>query len=300
MQKQLKAEEDLMNTMAQIARLSSQKEESSQISKRTNVNAGGGAAAAGGGAGGGVIKGTWKKLKEKRLKKRNSAYTEPPSTQADLEASDKKTTRQSPAQKSKPKKQKENLVMNKEETKARESVETSSTDEWSGSRTDSKNNSLTRKEDEKTPEDHMEPNDIQSDSLNNSNLTSSESPNFAHAERDLPPLVQEIVIEDQLSSSESQNFVRPERDLPFTEDHTNSLTVNDRDGLESISPIEDTDGPSFEPQDLSVYERFGDDRHRKSLRKIQEFLESTGENEPVDLTVLREWDGWMVASRDVV
>ena len=40
--------------------------------------------------GGGVIKGTWKKLKEKRLKKRNSAYTESPTTPGDMAESGKK------------------------------------------------------------------------------------------------------------------------------------------------------------------------------------------------------------------
>ena len=33
---------------------------------------------------------------------------------------------------------------------------------------------------------------------------------------------------------------------------------------------------------------------------MRELLESTGEHKPVDMTVLQDWDGWTIASRDVV
>lgn len=50
----------------------------------------------------------------------------------------------------------------------------------------------------------------------------------------------------------------------------------------------------------TLYKSYGSKQHRLNLERVHEFLESTGELEPQDLTVLQDWDGWMTASRDIV
>lgn len=50
----------------------------------------------------------------------------------------------------------------------------------------------------------------------------------------------------------------------------------------------------------SIYAEYGDKQHKMNLRRVQEFLESSGEMEPVDLSVIQEWDGWVMATREIV
>lgn len=50
----------------------------------------------------------------------------------------------------------------------------------------------------------------------------------------------------------------------------------------------------------SIYTGYRDKQHTLNLKRVQEFLESSGEMEPVDLSVIRDWDGWMMASREIV
>ncbi len=49
-----------------------------------------------------------------------------------------------------------------------------------------------------------------------------------------------------------------------------------------------------------LYTDFGAETHQLNLKKVKGFLESSGETEPVDLSNLREWDGWTLASREIV
>lgn len=50
----------------------------------------------------------------------------------------------------------------------------------------------------------------------------------------------------------------------------------------------------------SIYAEYGDKQHKMNLRGVQEFLESSGEMEPVDLSVIQDWDGWVMATREIV
>ena len=49
-----------------------------------------------------------------------------------------------------------------------------------------------------------------------------------------------------------------------------------------------------------LYEDYGSKQHRLNLERVHTFLESSGEMEPADLNLLQDWDGWMVASRDIM
>ena len=275
----MKDERELSNTIAQLVRLNDQRESSPQTGKRTTP-----AAPVAGAGTGGVIKGTWKKLKEKR-KKRNSAYTEPPTTPGDgAESSDKKGTAKQlttpTAQKSsKPKKTKETVpAVSKELAKANDETSNSAEEtslSRSGSKEErSKTDSLGRKSTdiEKTSEDVTQDVDLSE----HSKMPSSESTSFVDSD---------------------QNQAEPQ--MVVIEDHPDLTTANDRESVELTSPLEDTDSP-HDDQLETVYERFGDETHRRSLHKVHEFLESTGEHKPVDMTVLHDWDGWTIASRDVV
>lgn len=47
-----------------------------------------------------------------------------------------------------------------------------------------------------------------------------------------------------------------------------------------------------------LYDVFGSHSHHETLKELEEFLDSVGETEPVDLSILEDWDGWMIGSRD--
>lgn len=49
-----------------------------------------------------------------------------------------------------------------------------------------------------------------------------------------------------------------------------------------------------------LYKDYGNKQHKLNLERVHAFLESSKEMEPVDLRVLQDWDGWMVASRDIM
>lgn len=49
-----------------------------------------------------------------------------------------------------------------------------------------------------------------------------------------------------------------------------------------------------------LYKDFGNKQHKMNLERVVAFLESSGEMEPVDLRHLQDWDGWMVASREIM
>ena len=50
----------------------------------------------------------------------------------------------------------------------------------------------------------------------------------------------------------------------------------------------------------ALYKEFGSTEHKDNLKKVCEFLESTNEKNPVDLRLLQDWDGWIVAVREIV
>lgn len=49
-----------------------------------------------------------------------------------------------------------------------------------------------------------------------------------------------------------------------------------------------------------LYEEYGSKQHKLNLERVHAFLESSGETEAVDLSMLRDWDGWMIASREIM
>ena len=59
--------------------------------------------------------------------------------------------------------------------------------------------------------------------------------------------------------------------------------------------------PSFsEKKSEALYANFGDEVHKQTLRDLREFLDSSGEVEPLDLSVLQDWNGWVIGTTDTV
>ena len=49
-----------------------------------------------------------------------------------------------------------------------------------------------------------------------------------------------------------------------------------------------------------IYEKFGDKSHHDTLKELTDFLSSSEEKEPVNLSILQDWDGWMIGSKTVM
>lgn len=49
-----------------------------------------------------------------------------------------------------------------------------------------------------------------------------------------------------------------------------------------------------------IYEKFGDKSHHDTLKELTDFLNSSEEKEPVNLSILQDWDGWMIGSKAVM
>ena len=49
----------------------------------------------------------------------------------------------------------------------------------------------------------------------------------------------------------------------------------------------------------SLYENYGDEQHKLNLRHVMKFLEACSEP-PADLSVLVDWDGWALSSKELM
>ena len=50
----------------------------------------------------------------------------------------------------------------------------------------------------------------------------------------------------------------------------------------------------------SLYDDYGDEQHKLNLKHVLKFLESCNETSPVDLGSLVDWDGWTLASKELM
>ena len=49
-----------------------------------------------------------------------------------------------------------------------------------------------------------------------------------------------------------------------------------------------------------LYDDYGDEQHKLNLKHVLKFLETCNESSPVDLSSLVDWDGWTLASKEVM
>ena len=57
---------------------------------------------------------------------------------------------------------------------------------------------------------------------------------------------------------------------------------------------------SFRRGCSKMYVEYGKKEHKLNLQRVEEFLKSSGEVEPSDLSILHDWDGWVMASKDIM
>ncbi len=91
-----------------------------------------------------------------------------------------------------------------------------------------------------------------------------------------------------------------EREIPTGFLPNGHLEEDRREEEESETSQKNQEDRDSSRRSFRLYSDFGNESHRLSLRKVKQFLESSGETEPVDLSNLREWDGWTLASREIV
>lgn len=48
-----------------------------------------------------------------------------------------------------------------------------------------------------------------------------------------------------------------------------------------------------------LYDNYGGETHKETLRELKEFLDTADENEPMDLRMLQDWDGWVIGSKEI-
>lgn len=143
-----------------------------------------------------------------------------------------------------------------------------------------------------------------------------------------PPKSAEIVVSDQFSLSQTSgkvsNHSLSQNSCNGLEDHYSSQSSSDipistfgdechynrgylSDHHHDNQHIPDwPEGGSGDLKDevykkgsLKLYWEFGNKKHKSSLQQVKEFLKSSGENEPVDLDILLDWEGWMLASKEI-
>ena len=150
-------------------------------------------------------------------------------------------------------------------------------------------------------------------------LKSSKSEQLIHDQSDLsqasksslPPYGTFVTHDESLSTQSSsdvnihispmhQSVEDHERVPPdfLSNEHMKDTEENGDDMLEEVQG--QSEAREDDKSTLRLYTDFGDEIHKLNLKKVQEFLESCGETEPLDLSTLRHWDGWTMASREIM
>ena len=50
----------------------------------------------------------------------------------------------------------------------------------------------------------------------------------------------------------------------------------------------------------ALYENYGDEQHKLNLKHVLKFMEACAETSPVDLSSLQDWDGWTLATKELM
>ena len=85
-----------------------------------------------------------------------------------------------------------------------------------------------------------------------------------------------------------------------TSPHTPSGSAEEREGT-GQGELQEIDEmlKDFRKGCPSLYEDYGDEQHKLNLKHVLKFLESCHESRPLELSVLQEWDGWTLASKEI-
>ena len=58
-------------------------------------------------------------------------------------------------------------------------------------------------------------------------------------------------------------------------------------------------GPHSKNKYEALYLNFGNEVHKQTLKDLQDYLDSSGEEEPLDLSIIQDWNGWIIGTTDV-
>lgn len=132
----------------------------------------------------------------------------------------------------------------------------------------------------------LEPLDLSQTSGKHSGASLSQSETFAG-------------IEDHCSTHSSTEAVVSNVESQHNIDNDSALWDNS-EVIKEEGRVDYGDGGFYWQVSTKLYKDYGNKQHKLNLESVHEFLESSGEIEPADLSVLQEWDGWMVASREIM
>ena len=102
-------------------------------------------------------------------------------------------------------------------------------------------------------------------------------------------------------STQSSSDINVDTEVYAHREDTNRPTWEDGGVIKEEEDINSADDERFYLRGSSkLYKEFGSKQHKLNLERVHELLESSGEIEPMDLSMLRDWDGWMVATKDLM
>lgn len=299
----------------------------------SKIKEGGSGSSGGTGGGGTGIKSTWKKLKGKKKKQRN--MTAPEIRTQDLkDAINEHESRKNPrglAALKEDEDDKKGGEKSKSPYSKKQIKEKSSTEPLNSSKLKSPEVSeiVFRNERAESPVSSEETLLSQpilsesSDSLNPQLEVEIELTSPSRSENDV--IILEPLELSQASGSGKHSGVSLSQSETYTgtDEHVSTqsssdvvIVLNDDLNQESNFDVVWNDGSEIkEEQSISVddyahnsylngsamlYEEFGSKHHKLNLERVHEFLESSKEMKPWDLSLLNDWDGWMVARKNIV
>lgn len=318
-EQKLKNEEEEQHVQSRINRLNDMR----GTAKAKDSSSGGTSTSGGGGGGGGTgLKNTWKKLKGKKKKQRN--LTAPEISTQDIKAAmtddarttaltsvredgsdkkgkgifGKKQPKESPKKSASPAVLGETVFKNVQvdspdvdPLSQRSDRTLSQPAEHTGSDADVISPSDAKSKSSMSDVIILEPLSLSQTSGKHSTVSLSQSDAF-------------VGNEDQFSSQSSAE-VPISNALLDTEHNADNDSVI-WDNREAVKEEENIDeggynslGSYLHGSSVLYNRDYGSKQHKLNLERVREFLESSSEMEPKDMSMLQDWDGWMVASKEI-
>lgn len=313
MQQKLNNKEEEQALTSRINQLNDLRAGGTPKPKDGGGSSGGGSSAGGSGTGGGAgLISTWKKLKGKKKKRRN--LTAPEISTQDIKAvtmtDDASTSTLAPVMEKDRKEGKPKTRFGRKQSKDQDAKDLRSTS--SVTEIVFKNDLADGPMLEETSLSQMSP------SLDSGHVDPASSDIDATPP---PPAISgskssDVIILEPLDLSQTSgkhSVASLSQSEPFTgiDEHFNTqsstsetATHQSNEGWDNNKEVENEDDIHYEGSKFlgssRLYEDYGSKQHKLNLERVHAFLESSGEIEAVDLSVLQDWDGWMVASRAIM
>lgn len=117
---------------------------------------------------------------------------------------------------------------------------------------------------------------------------------------------------NKISHNDTFEFKMPNDDQSVS--HSSSITFSLSNGGTQPSPNNSVssdkyviNGPSSgevkqqqQRKIEGIYLTFGNEVHKQTLKDLRDYLDSSGETEPLDLSIIQDWSGWVIGTSDIV